>query len=249
MQDDSLIESPAHGTGAGHALRRLLTAGALAAATAAAAGPPLPQRNLLVEARVVDDSTRDRLALGGGSVVVGTGGSTLRGGDVGVRAGSDAQRSDSVQRVLVVNGGRATVRLSQWLPLRTAEWVWAGRGLGVGVGTVWIDIGQGLAVRPSWPGGSQPVIAEVAVESAERSAAAGTAERGRHGSADAGVPRLALNTELALPLGEWVTVAQLSDDSSTTARGGVVGGGGGGVVSSTRSLRREQSVQLRITLP
>jgi hypothetical protein len=218
-------------------------------ATTAAAAPPLPQRNLVVEARVVDRSAGELQSIGGGSVVIGTGGSTARGGDFGVRAGSDTQRADSVQRVMVLNGGRTTVRLSQWLPLRTAEWVWAGRGLGVGVGTVWVDIGQGMTVRPSWPGGSQPVIAEVAVESAGRSDAAGLQDRNRPGANDASVPSLALSTELALPLGEWVTVAQLSGDSSSTVRGGGVGGSGGGVVSSTRSLQREQSVQLRVTLP
>ena len=166
-----------------------------------------------------------------------------------VRAGTDSHRNDSVQRVLVLNGGRATVRLSQWLPLRSAEWVWAGRGSGAGSSTVWVDIGQGLSVRPAWPGGNQPVRAEVAVESTARDDTRGAVDRQRPAGADASLPRLSVSTELALPLGEWVTVAQLFDDSDGTARGSVAGGSGGGVVSSTRTLRREQTVQLRITAP
>jgi hypothetical protein len=46
-----------------------------------------------------------------------------------------------------------------------------------------------------------------------------------------------------------VTVAQMFDDSSAAVRGGAAGTGGGAVVSSTRSLRRELSVELRITAP
>ena len=230
--------------------RRALAAALLAVAAGAvgAAGPPLPQRNLAVEARVVESSALDRQTLAGGStVVVGTGGSTQPAGSV--RAGTDSHRNDSVQRVLVLNGGRATVRLSQWLPLRSAEWVWAGRGSGAGSSTVWVDIGQGLTVRPAWPGGNQPVRAEVAVESTARDDTRGAFDRQRPAGADASLPRLSVSTELALPLGEWVTVAQLFDDSDGTARGSVAGGSGGGVVSSTRTLRREQTVQLRITAP
>lgn len=231
--------------------RHAFTAALLAAAGwAAAAGPPLPQRNLAVEARVVESSALERQTLaGGGTVIVGTGGSTLPTGAGGVRVGTDNQRSDSVQRVLVLNGGRATLRLSQWLPLRSAEWVWAGNGRGVGATTVWVDIGQGLTVRPRWPGGSQPVLAEVAVENAGRDDTRSASDRQRPGGADASAPRLSVSTELAVPLGEWVTVAQLFADSDGAGRGGVASGSGGGVVSSTRSLRREQTVQLRITAP
>jgi hypothetical protein len=232
-----------------HPARRAFAAALLAAAAgvAAAAGPPLPQRNLAVEARVVESSALERQTIAGGGTVVigtsGTGGSTLSAGTGGVRVGTDSQRSDSVQRVLVLNGGRATLRLSQWLPLRTAEWVWAGNGRGVGSSTVWVDIGQGLSVRPSWPGGNQPVRAEIAIES--------TARNDTRGSTlpDASAPRLSISTELSMPLGEWVSVGQVFDDSSGAAAGIGAGAGGAGVVSSTRSLRRELSVQLRVTLP
>jgi hypothetical protein len=226
--------------------RCLLVCAGLTAAAAGpvAAGPPLPQRNLAVEARIIDSSVLERQTLGGGSVTVGTGGSTQTAGGVAVRAGTDTQRGDSVQRVLVLNGGRATIRLSQWLPLRSTEWVWAGAGRGAGGGTVWVDIGQGLAVRPSWPGGNQPARAEVAVESAGRND-----RRSTPGAADASAPRLAVSTELSMPLGEWVSVAQMFDDSSSTAGGVGIGGGSSGVVTSTRSLRRELNVQLRVTAP
>jgi hypothetical protein len=229
-----------------HAARCFLACAGLIAATAgaSAAGPPLPQRNLAVEARIVDSAAVERQALSGASVTIGTGGSTQVAGGVSVRVGTDTQRGDSVQRVLVLNGGRATIRLSQWLPLRSTEWVWAGAGRGVGGSTVWVDVGQGLVVRPSWPGGNQPARAEVAVESASR-----VEGRSTLGAADAGAPRLAVSTELSMPLGEWVSVAQLFDDSSSAAGGAAIGGGNGGVVTSTRSLRRELNVQLRVTAP
>jgi hypothetical protein len=238
--------------------RRLIAATGLIAAllglglpgSASAAGTALPQRNLVVEARVVESSVLERQTLAGsGSVIVGTGGNRLPGATVTTRAGSDSQRSDSVQRVLVLNGGRATLRLSQLTPLRSAEWVWAGQGIGVARSTVWVDIGQGLAVRPSWPGGSQPVRAEVTLESAGRSDTPGTLDLARPGAVDARAQRLAVSTELSLPLGEWVSVAQLFDDSGGTAGGVGVGGAGAGAVASTRALRRELSVQLRITAP
>ena len=53
-------------------------------------------------------------------------------------------------------------------------------------------------------------------------------------------------TQVSLPLGDWVTVAQLSDDSGGN---GAVGGGAGGASVSTRALRREMSLQLRVTVP
>ena len=212
-----------------------------------AAGPALPQRNLSVEARIVEQSAAERQALaGGGSVVVGTGGSSSANGGVTFRAGSNASYSDAVQRVLVLNGGQAMLRLSQLTPLRSAAWLWFGPGAGLAERSTWVDVGQGLAVRPVWPGGKQPVRLDVAIESIARNDLGNTTNTTINTTGDATAPRLSVQTQVSLPLGDWVTVAQLSDDSSGN---GAVGGGAGGASVSTRALRREMSLQLRVTVP
>ena len=211
----------------------------LAGTVAGAAGPSLPQRNLSVEARIDEQSLAERQSAGasGGVVIDSRGGTSVQGG-VTLRAGSDAAGSQQVQRVLVLNGGRATLRLSTLTPLPTLELAWIGRTTGVGGRLTWVDVGSGLVVRPSWPGGQAPVRVEVEIESGKQRGEQQGSQRGM----DRGIETTRVQTELSLPLGIWVTVADVSESSSGSTSAGGFG-------ASTSSLRGSRSLQLRVTAP
>lgn len=207
----------------------------LACAVAHAVGPPLPPRNLSVEARIDEQSLAERQSAGasGGVVIDSRGGTSVQGG-VTLRAGSDAAGSRQVQRVLVLNGGRATLRLSTLTPLPTLELAWIGRTTGVGGQVTWVDVGSGLVVRPSWPGGQAPVRVEVEIESGSR--------RGDPRGMQRGIETTRVQTELSLPLDVWVTVADVSESASDSTSAGGFG-------AATSSMRASRSLQLRVTAP
>jgi hypothetical protein len=215
----------------------------LAGASVHAAGPPLPQRNLSVEARFTEQSLAERQAAGaaGGVVIDSRGNTTVQGG-VTLRAGSDAAGNEQVQRVLVLNGGRATLRLSTLTPLPTLELVWSGRTSGSAGQVTWVDVGSGLAVRPSWPGGQAPVRVEVEVESGNQRGLQRDHQVGLQRGLERGIDTARVQTELSLPLDVWVTVADVSESGSSSMSSGGLG-------ASTRSLRGSRSLQLRITAP
>jgi hypothetical protein len=199
------------------------------AGLALAAGPPLPQRNLSVEARVVEASEVEREALAaGGSVTVGTAGATTVQGGVTLRAGNEQAETRQVQRVLVLNGGRATLRLSQLVPLRSLALAWTGRTAGVSERIRWVDVGSGMTVQPRWPGGAAEVQVDVEIDSAPAGDA--TAERTR------------VQTQLSLPLGQWVTVAVLGERSDSRS-------GGSGLTTATAARASSRSLQLRVSAP
>lgn len=218
-----------------HALLLLIAASAgLLPAMPAVAAPPLPARNLVVEVRVVEQSTVQRQGLGAaGGVVLGTTGSTATGG-LTVRAGSESVGAESAQRVLVMNGGRAAVRLAEALPLRSVEWAWTGSGSGVSERTVWIDVERGVEVRPSWPGGAEPVRVEITVRGAAPA---------QQPSAEAA--RLQASTELLVAPGMWTEVARVREGRRRDA----VEGGRDGLVVGTASASSERVVELRVLAP
>jgi hypothetical protein len=198
----------------------------------ARAEPPLPQRNLVVEARVAERSGADRQGLGAaGGVVVGTSGSTVAAGSLTLRAGSAASSRDQVQRVLVLNGGSAMLRMTQLVPLKSVEWIWTPQGASVSERTLWVDLGRGVEVRPAWPGGQAPVVLEIAIEAADTAAAD-----------PAQAPRLTARTQVALPLGEWVPVASFTERATRSATPA-------GLTVTTGSARHERGIELRVTLP
>jgi len=169
----------------------------------AAAADPLPARNLLVEWRVSAMATDQRSS---GAIILRSDGSGTRAGaSVDTRSGERSR--DGVQRVIVLNGASATVRLAQAVPWQFVQAAWGAasspRGRGVALGTQWIESGQGLQVQPRWPGGTAPVTVELHAESAEP-------------SADGSGAREQLHTTLQLPMNQWVAVAQRSADPNQT---------------------------------
>lgn len=203
----------------------------LAAEPAAASGPT---QNLWIEVRWVDSvvSGAAVAALRDGAVVVGTAGSiSARGG-----AGVSTQRRDEqqVQRLLVLNGHQASVRLTeqtsvQWLdfgvqfdtgganPGASANRGWAVPRNGVTEQT------QGFSVTPHWPGGQQPVRVELRAQ-----------------GSDALQSQADVLSTVSVALGQWLTVARSGAALQRQQRG----------VTSSRSAEAQtaRELQLRVDL-
>ena len=187
----------------------------------------LPMRNLQIEVRQTRIKNSSRNALGAqGGVVLQPGHS---GADVDITV-RDGQRSDSrdlLQTSLVLNGRNVTINLGNSTPLRLRQAVIQNgivRYLG---GTVFIDANSGFSARPIWRGGGSAELELAAIQST------------RPGGGPLPASSSA-STSLALPLNEWVTVAQ-SDDGSAFSSSGLTG--------ATQSAGREAwKVELRLSV-
>jgi hypothetical protein len=211
---------------------RLLAALCLGAAAQAA--PPLPARNLSVEMRIAeDDAEALHDAAAAGSVVLGTAGRVEAAVAAVVQGGTLRQRAAGLQQVLVLNGARAMLQLSEGALVDDAEVAWTPWGPGAVVRSRWVEVVNGIEVAPRWPGGSAPVTVAI---SAQRVLPAAPSSPGSRGS----VPgQWTVVSTVQLPLDEWVSVAQLQ------ARRAV--GTSSGFGAATRS--RQRSLQLRVSLP
>jgi hypothetical protein len=188
------------------------------------------QRNLAVEMRVSEDQA-DVQRDAQGSVSIGSrGGRVNAGSSVTVQAGSSRQATDATQRVLVLNGGRATLRLSQGLQVDDAEVWWTPWGPGAAVRSQWVELVNGMEVQPRWPGGDAPVTLEIAAQSAGRATP---------NSGQPLPPQTSVLTTVQVPMGEWVEVARLQGRQSSVSSGGF-----GAATSS-----RQRSLQVRVSLP
>lgn len=159
---------------------RTLLAALLWALSALPALAQLPQRDLLVELRQIEE--------GGTGYVVST------------RPQAPLLQPQQLQ---VRNGTPARVNWSQAIPL---QWVQSAQaagpmsGAGVKQGLTWLQVGQSLVVLPRWPGGKKAAMVEVEVQTASVETRPGadlpTQQRGE------------LATTVQAPLGEWVTIAR-----------------------------------------
>ncbi|WKB51548.1 hypothetical protein [Eleftheria terrae] len=215
--------------------RRLLLAASLcllapAVAWAQRGDAALPQRNLLIEVRQGDEAQLSQQGLGaGGEVSVST--SRRVEGGVTVQTTRRESRSSGqlAQQVMVLNGGRAGVRLAQSQPLQFYQVMWNGRG-GASLlpSAVIVEAGRGFTVQPRWSGGDEPVLVDIAAESARL---------GDGGVRDAS----STQTTVQLPLGEWVTIASSGDTQQTQERG---------LLSSREAAgSRRVLVQMRVSAP
>lgn len=231
-------------------LRALIVAIALATlGTACLAGGSgqaerLPLRNLLVELRQGDESrfSGTGASVDNGVLVVGPDGSVSARAGVTIEArGRDAGR-DTVQQLRVLNGSQASLRIGADVPVYWLQWFWTANGPGPAVGTQFVATGRGFMVQPRWPGGDAPVTVEVSAESS----AVSSGGLPRYGGQGQPLPpgsfeRAGVVTTLALPLGEWFTVASSGDTGTASERGTL----------STRdvSSQRRYVVQMRVTAP
>lgn len=215
-----------------HALA--LASAALCGLRGAQAAPP--QRNLSVEMRI-DEQQLDAQRGTQAAVSIGSrGGQVDARGAVVVSAGSSRQALQALQRVLVLNGGRATLRLAQGMPVDDTEIWWTPWGPGAALRSQWVELVDGFEVRPLWPGGDAPVTLEVAAQRSAPGASAGGLPATR-GTLPA---QWTVVTTVQAPLDEWVTVAELHGRQAAS-----VGLGGFGAATSTR----QRLLQLRVSLP
>jgi hypothetical protein len=185
-----------------------------------AAGPALPQRDLSVELRQVEQGRED----GGTHFFAGS------------QSGGDTGSKWEPQQLLVRNGGKATLRLNDSIPMQWTQSVsapnpggGANSGASVTNALVWFDAGQSLSVQPRWPGGKQPAVVEIEAQRASVDARMG-----------ADLPRQTrhtLSTTVSVPLGEWVTLAA----TGALPRAGVY--------SSEAGLQVRRLLQIRVVLP
>ena len=197
-------------------------------AIASIANPdPLPMRNLQIEVRQLRGSDQGQQALGA------QGGVLLQPGHSGATAhitAQNSQRSDArdlVQRVLVLNGRPVAINLGNTTPLRLLQAFVQNGVLRYAGGTVLIDANSGFSARPVWRGGNSAELELAAVQS-------------RPGSVGALPSSSSASTSLALPLGEWVTVAQ-SDDVATASSSLA----GAGQTSGREALKVEVRISVR----
>ena len=209
--------------------RVLAIAAMLLVATAVSA--KLPVRNMTVELRVLTEASPAGM-VPGGSVV---------------RSYPPQDREMEIQKVYVQNGERAQLKLNTSQPMQwvknavqqsvstssAAAGTSALSGQGVESTVNWMDAGQGLSVKVSWPGGKQPAVVEVEVESAAMDA--------RTGQNLPSQTRSRIATTVLAPLGEWSTIAVTGGRTALEQPG----------VYSTRALESDGAklVQVRVLAP
>jgi hypothetical protein len=214
----------------------------LGAAPGAASGPA---QNLWVEVRWVDSAVSGAVVAGvsTGATVVGTAGSiSSRGG-----AGISTQRRDEqqVQRLLVLNGHQASVRMTEQTPVQ-----WLDFGVqfdtgsanpGAGANRGWAvprngvtEQTQGFSVTPHWPGGQQPVRVELRAEGSGGGSGAGAVVQAQSQS------QAEVLSTVSVALGQWLTVARSGAAMQRQERG----------VISSRSAEAQtaRELQLRVDL-
>jgi hypothetical protein len=164
----------------------------------------LPKRNLSVELRQVEE--RDASAY---------------------NAGATPQATSAPQWVLVRNGEKAHLRVSQTM---TMQWVQSvasqstvpggapGAAVALSNGMVMVESGQSLHIKPSWTGGTAPAVVEIELQATQL-------------QTDAIHPipqqvRSTVATVVEAPLGYWVVIAtegQSVNPGTYSSAGGAVG--------------------------
>lgn len=236
-------------------------------------GGGLPQRNLLVEWRMGGQGQTQQRNQGirSGQIIVDSRGGVVGRTSIGMETIQTESQIDTVQQLQVLNGGKARLFVGQSQPYTVWQWAWTGQG-GGGLGvigpagatgntaaggsaqqgnypvnmvpqTVWIDLGQGLNVRPRWAGGQAPVIVELEAQ-ARQPAQLGSQMGGVYGGQvdpDGQTRRIEVLSTLSVPLGQWAVVARSGARTQRQQSGSL----------STRDLDDNQSEQLeiRITAP
>ena len=189
-------------------VRHLLMVAFMTLATMAAFAQ-LPQRDLVVELREIDEAS--------GAYVVSTRPQTPL---------------LPPHRLMVSNGAQARISYQQSIPLQWTQSAQAAgpmTGAGVKQALIWLQAGQGLLVRPRWPGGKRAASVELEMQSASVQQQPGaelpTQQRGE------------LVTTVQAPLGEWVTIARSGQVRPQGSYG------------SEAAAERPRLLQLRVSTP
>ncbi|MFM8900610.1 MAG: hypothetical protein ACKOF9_11795 [Burkholderiales bacterium] len=219
----------------------------LCAVVAHSAPPSLPQRNLVIEWRQIDESQTNSAPAAQVTTTVSS-----HAGQVNVSSGItvSTQRRDAnhaaYQQLRVLNGGRATVRINHSVPVM---WVEAAvqtqpnrSGSAVVQGLTWLEAGRQITLQPRWPGGEQAAAVEVQVDSAGLENDRSTIAAMNPGGSTLPVQtRSQTATTVLAPLGQWVTIARTGGEASAEQRG---------VVSTTSVTNQQrQLMQIRVLVP
>ena len=204
-------------------LKFLLLAGCLLASLLPALAQ-LPKRDLTIELRQVEE-----------------------GDGASYSASTQPQRPLlTQQQVLVRNGEKAVLRLGKSIPMQWVQSVSSqsasqsasaasaaassrSSGGSVKNAITWMDSGQGITLRPRWPGGKQPVMVEVEVQTAsvgERTSTKLPTQARSH-----------VATIVSAALGQWVTLAATGASPQS------------GVYSSEGTSDARRLLQLRVQAP
>lgn len=203
--------------------------------------PSLPLRNLIVEWRIEGQGQiRDSGAgVRQGRVIIDSQRGVVAQGDVRLGTWQTESQTRSVQQVQVINGGRARLFIGRSQPYTVWQWAYAPAQaprhrspppapVQVWGQTEWLDLGQGLNVRPRWPGGQAPVTVELEASASQPSAY----------EPDGQIRRSEVVSTVAVPLGEWTVVARSGRRAQETRSGTL----------STDTIDDTQSEQLAIRI-
>lgn len=221
------------------------------------APPSLPQRNLVIEWRQTDDREVTGQAAARWNTNVSTLGApgSVAGG-VTVSTQNRAGNQVSSQQLRVLNGGRATVRLQQSVPVMWVEAAQTNTNPAAGYGganlprsdaavvqgLTWLDAGRQISLQPRWPGGELPAVVDIQVDNATLENERPTVAAMNSGGAALPVQtRSQTVTTVLAPLGQWVTIARTGGETTSEQRGLV------STMSATSQQR--QLMQIRVLVP
>lgn len=191
----------------------------------------LPLRNIQIEVRQVLHNERQQSGLqASGGLQVGADGQVDTQARLRLRQQQAQQSTTASQQVLVLNGRSAYIALRTSTPMRVVQTLVRNGTRIVTRGTALLDATTGFLATPRWDGSNQ----------AELELAASQATPPTPGMPAGATPVASAASTLALPLGEWVTVAESDQDSRST------GSGLGGNASETD--QRASALQVRLTV-
>jgi hypothetical protein len=189
--------------------------------------PALPLRNLLIEVRQDDGSSRTDERLGAGVTARAEAGHSQVEIGIEARSRSSERSSRTQQQALVLNGRPTSIVLGNAVPLRLRQLVTQGGVRRLVAGTVWVQAGTGFTATPSWDGGDMVYLALAATQARQ---ALG--------------PSASTTTTLMLPLDQWTTVAESEEALDDQQRRLSIGAGG----RETRSGSSRLRVQVRVSV-
>lgn len=185
--------------------------------------------NLMVEVRIDGQSTANQQGMGVG---INDGGWGVQG-----RQRTVTRRETNVQRLMVMDGGTATLSSVQTQPLRLRQVILGPYGKIVSEGYVYRSLGGGIRVTPRSRG--EMVVIEVGAEEARP-------VLGQQQATEV----MQLSTQISGRMGEWIMIGddQRSGGGSSGGYGGAAGGGtaGGQVGGNSGESSSGQQVWLRV---
>lgn len=202
----------------GRAFQMAVLLGCLAAG-AGWMSPAVAGGNLQIQVRV--DGETDQEAAGvsvSGSLPLGEHGRLVMGvGGSGISVrGASATRyrqSSSIQQIVVMDGGEASMTLGRQVILPLRQGIWTPAGWVWQSGWVWRDVGSGFAVRPRVAGDRVTLDLTVVDD---------TQGEGIHGQGD----RMRLATTVSGAFGEWMSLGGTRQDQGGDRQSGLSADGG-----------------------